>query len=185
MNAPVPAVTKPPPVPVVDDLNVMAKKINECLSNIESSMQFCLIAAFSAGELLNKAKASVPHGGWAQWLEENCKLSEKTAQRYMKLANNRKQIESKSDTVSDLTFRQAERLITAQPAQPKSDDAEAEADKPPKQKRGNGPVTVETARTLVDEFVDALRSLRRNNHEDDAKAIANHLVECLKDVDLL
>jgi len=182
MTAPVPApaIIKPPPVPVVDDLNVMAKKINECLSNIESSMQFCLIAAFSAGELLNKAKASVPHGGWAQWLEDNCKLSEKTAQRYMKLANNRKLIESKSDTVSDLTFRQAERLITAQPAQP----AQPEADKPPKQKRGNGPVTVETARTLVDEFVEALRSLRRNN-ESEAQAIAQQLVERLQEVDLL
>lgn len=39
------------------------------------------------GEMLNHAKKIVGHGNWLPWLETNCpKLTEQSAQRYMKLA---------------------------------------------------------------------------------------------------
>jgi hypothetical protein len=95
-----------------------------------------VICAFEAGELLKRAKAKVPHGEWKQWLKANCELKERTAQRYMRLAENRKAIEEKlkdkNATVADLTVRLAERLITDQ-SQPQSSQAsgdEADDDVP-------------------------------------------------------
>jgi hypothetical protein len=45
--------------------------------------------AMAAGDLLIQAKAKVNHGGWQLWLKENCAFSERTAQLYMQLAENR------------------------------------------------------------------------------------------------
>ena len=44
-------------------------------------------AAVKIGMLLNEAKISVGHGNWANWLYDNVDYSEKTAQRFMKLAD--------------------------------------------------------------------------------------------------
>src|SRR5947207_1242560 len=98
-KTPLPAMTLSPsavptsPVSAPTDLKALATGINECIALISRAMQHCVERAFEAGDLLNKAKASVPHGNFAQWLEENCKLSERTAVRYMRLAANRKTIE--------------------------------------------------------------------------------------------
>jgi hypothetical protein len=43
----------------------------------------------AAGELLIEAKAQLRHGQWLPWLQDNCNLSERTAQLYMRLAKNR------------------------------------------------------------------------------------------------
>ena len=53
--------------------------------------------ARQAGELLIKAKFEIPHGGWLPWLEANCDVGEREAQRYMRLS--RRWDELKSDTV--------------------------------------------------------------------------------------
>jgi hypothetical protein len=64
--------------------------------------------ALHLGDMLNRAKVMVPHGNWKGWLKDNCKLSERTAQRYMDLATNRQKLEQKlrekdkSATVADL-----------------------------------------------------------------------------------
>ena len=49
--------------------------------------------AMAAGDLLIEAKELVPHGQWLPWLAENCELSERTAQLYMRTAKNREAIE--------------------------------------------------------------------------------------------
>ncbi len=47
------------------------------------------------------------------WLAENCPdVSERTAQRYMRLAEGRSELEAKSATVADLTLRQAEQILS-------------------------------------------------------------------------
>ena len=43
--------------------------------------------AVQCGELLNQAKATVPHGKWLPWLRENITFSERTAQVYMRIAD--------------------------------------------------------------------------------------------------
>jgi hypothetical protein len=79
--------------------------------------------AISAGDLLLEAKAQLKHGQWLPWLE-SCGLSERTAQRYIRLARNREAIEAKSDNVSDLSVSAALTLVSA-PRDFKDDVAEA------------------------------------------------------------
>jgi hypothetical protein len=42
--------------------------------------------AMAAGDLLLEARQQVPHGQWLAWIKENCELSERTAQLYIRLA---------------------------------------------------------------------------------------------------
>jgi hypothetical protein len=68
--------------------------------------------AIAAGELLLEAKDQLKHGQWLPWLE-SCGISERTAQRYIRLVHNRKAIETKSDKMSDLSVSGALAMITA------------------------------------------------------------------------
>ena len=141
--------------------------------------EHCFSRALQAGDLLNKAKVSVPHGGWKDWLAKHCNLSERTAQRYMKLAENRQMIEAKmkTATVADLTLRQAERLI-AGPGQSRP----APSGEPAKGFGGNDPMNVVKAQE--DKFLSALKTLKRNDPEK-AKGVASAIVRRLEDLELL
>jgi hypothetical protein len=46
----------------------------------------------NAGEMLNEAKDSgqIPHGSWSRWLTKNFDLSQRTAQRYMEWARQKR-----------------------------------------------------------------------------------------------
>jgi hypothetical protein len=64
------------------------------------------------GDALIEAKAKVPHGGWLPWLADNCDMSERSAQLYMRIAKNRNAIEAKyASGVADLTLNQAAALM--------------------------------------------------------------------------
>jgi hypothetical protein len=67
----------------------------------------------AAGDLLIEAKAQLKHGHWLPWLRDNCNISERTAQLYMRLAKNRAAIEeqAKSATVADLNLNEAAALL--------------------------------------------------------------------------
>jgi hypothetical protein len=62
------------------------------------------------GRTLSQVKDQVGHGKWEKWLKDNCrKISARTAQRYMKLADSpevRAEL-GKNDTVSVLSLRAA------------------------------------------------------------------------------
>jgi hypothetical protein len=62
--------------------------------------------AITAGELLAEARELVPHGEWLPWLANNCAVSARSAQRYMKLAGHKDEI-VKNDTVSHMTINEA------------------------------------------------------------------------------
>jgi Protein of unknown function (DUF3102) len=94
----------------------LAARIDEEHRAAAGAIKRGLAHAINAGELLRDAKASVPHGQWADWLKGNTALSERTAQRYMQLAKKRAELESKSATVADLTIRGACELIAEPPA---------------------------------------------------------------------
>ena len=61
------------------------------------------------------AKGRMEHGEWLPWLKQNCGVPERTAQRYMRLADgsSRPDTRRKSDTMADLTLTGAERLLGA------------------------------------------------------------------------
>ncbi len=94
-------------------LTDLAERINTEHEACHASMQRGLEHALKAGGLLLEAKAGLPHGEWLPWLGENCPdISERTAQRYMRLAENGDELEATSATVADLTMRAAEEALT-------------------------------------------------------------------------
>jgi hypothetical protein len=70
--------------------------------------------AMNAGDLLIEAKAQLKHGQWLPWLDENCAMSQRTAQLYIKLAKHRDVIEKAAANpqhpVTDLTLNEAAAL---------------------------------------------------------------------------
>jgi hypothetical protein len=68
--------------------------------------------AITAGELLIEAKKQVPHGAWLAWLGEQCTISERTAQLYMRCAKNRETIEDQiRNGVADLSLNEAAAML--------------------------------------------------------------------------
>jgi hypothetical protein len=64
----------------------LAARIRTAHDAVRRSLGDALRHATEAGRLLLEAKSAVGHGGWLPWLKENCGLSERTAQVYMRLA---------------------------------------------------------------------------------------------------
>src|SRR6266516_4307726 len=103
-----------------NSLAVLAVRIREENDAAEAAKGAAIVAArkgiehaLAAGSLLLEAKALVPHGQWLPWLAENCPtVSERMAQRYMLIARNRPELESQKRHVSDLSLREAVRLLT-------------------------------------------------------------------------
>jgi hypothetical protein len=89
-------------IPSVDHLN-LAKRINEAHHAGNAALGNALEHYHRAGVLLNEQKAELPHGGWLPWLEANFEGDPRTAQRYMRLADNWKALEANTTPVSYLT----------------------------------------------------------------------------------
>jgi hypothetical protein len=68
--------------------------------------------------LLLEAKELVAHGEWLPWLQANCRLGERQARTYMRLARHRHRLESA--VTADLTITAAEALVgRARPERPR------------------------------------------------------------------
>ena len=97
----------------------LAQRIKDQLKDMEETAnrvkQTILKQALDLGGLLLQAKAKVGHGRFGKWLEKNCDLSERSAQRYMALKEQWPKIaawlKNNSATVADLSLRQAEKII--------------------------------------------------------------------------
>lgn len=48
---------------------------------------YALDHARTAGELLLEAKRNIQHGGWLDWLSQNCRVGDRQARKYMALAS--------------------------------------------------------------------------------------------------
>jgi hypothetical protein len=78
---------------------------------VGKALKTSLAHAMTAGDILIEAKTQLgQHGAWLPWLE-SCGLSERTSQRYMRLARNRTSIEANPSGVSDLGIRGALTLL--------------------------------------------------------------------------
>jgi Protein of unknown function (DUF3102) len=98
-------------------LPVLAATISEHLEAAETATRRGLEHAIAAGQLLVEAKELVAHGEWLPWLQANCRLSERQARTYMRLARNRHRL--KSAVTADLTIAAAEALVgKARPERP-------------------------------------------------------------------
>jgi len=74
--------------------------------------------AIACGQLLIEAKAQVQHGEWLPWLEANCELSARQAQKYMRLASEGPDLlAANTPSKADLTIDEALAVI-ATPKRP-------------------------------------------------------------------
>lgn len=103
---------------VVTTLPNLAAEINTHHEQAQSHANEAVTHALIAGDALIKAKAQVKHGEWEDWLTANTVVSVRQSQRFMKLANNREDIEAKTTHVSDLTLRGALELLVEPKEQP-------------------------------------------------------------------
>jgi hypothetical protein len=91
----------------------LAQRIKKEHGNVARALHRGFVHACAAGELLIQAKRKAEHGKWSPWLRDKCKISTRTASLYMKLAKNRKVIESQiGNAVADLTLRSAMKLLS-------------------------------------------------------------------------
>ncbi len=89
-----------------------AERINEAHHAGNAAAMDALEHYYRAGVLLNEQKAELPHGGWLPWLEANFESDPRTAQRYMKLADNLPAIKANTTPMSHLTLSKALGLLT-------------------------------------------------------------------------
>jgi hypothetical protein len=78
---------------VEKSLGKLAEEINHEHQAFRRAFNATFRSALRAGDLLNEAKAKAGHGNWETWVEENCEFSMRTAQVYMRIANNREVVE--------------------------------------------------------------------------------------------
>jgi hypothetical protein len=106
-----------------DDLAKLAQTVRECQETIDRAHEnmrlhggVAIDSAIAAGDALHAAKKKLAHGKFLPWLKKHCGLSEREAQRYMRLAKNRERIEAEIDAnptrVTHLSLRSALRLIS-------------------------------------------------------------------------
>jgi N6-adenosine-specific RNA methylase IME4 len=98
----------PPASLTLDDLAARIKAEHEqTIGAIRTSAEH----AMRVGDLLIEAKKLVKHGEWLPWLAQHCDMSESLAQRYMRLARARTEIEANTDNCTDLSILGAMRLL--------------------------------------------------------------------------
>lgn len=87
------------------NLTTIAAAINEEHALAEQYASMAIHRARRAGELLNQAKAQVPHGQWLPWLAAHCpKISTRRAQEYMRVVREWPTIQAKYAESAHLTI---------------------------------------------------------------------------------
>ena len=89
------------------EINRLHEEAQRCVADSRNTLNGALAAAWQAGQLLiaekERVRKSMGASAWLLWLEANFVASERTAQRYMKLAR----------SVTDVTFLQGMSLRQA------------------------------------------------------------------------
>src|SRR6516165_10943539 len=82
-----------------NSLTDLAHRIKAEHEAAESAQRKTLLHAIACGRLLIEAKDSpqIKHGQWLPWLEQHCRIPERTAQHYMRLAKHESEIRSVAD----------------------------------------------------------------------------------------
>jgi hypothetical protein len=94
-----------------DRLPVLAAQINQAHDLACRSAQAAISHAIAVGEGLIEAKALVGHGEWLPWLAENFDFSERTAQKYIRLAKHRDAVTANTKEPSYLAIDEALKQI--------------------------------------------------------------------------
>ena len=73
-----------------------------------------LMIAVQCGKLLLERKRSLPHGSWLPWIKENLPFSSRTAERYIKVWENRERAKTayELEHMHTLSLRQFYQMLT-------------------------------------------------------------------------
>jgi hypothetical protein len=88
-------------------------KINAEHKALEGAIGDAVRHARNAGKLLNEQKALTNHGGWGNWVSENCDFSLRTAQLYMQIFENWHYLKAQGVTHLSLSGARKSLLTTA------------------------------------------------------------------------
>ena len=101
--------------PTTMTLDELANGIKDKHSKVLFSFQSSVTHAMEVGDWLNAAKRKNKHGDFEAWVKDHCKLSDRTARRYMEMARDRTQIEGRlAAKTANLADLDAQRLLTDQ-----------------------------------------------------------------------
>jgi Protein of unknown function (DUF3102) len=92
------ATTTETPAPI-SDLAALASKIKGEYAAIQMKSKDAFRQMMNFGDTLIEAKIKVGHGNFGKWIEKECGISQRSVERYMRLAANRKIIEAKIDSM--------------------------------------------------------------------------------------
>ena len=93
------------------NLATLANEINDLHDRAIEAATTAIEHARACGELLNQVKARLGHGNFLPWLEENCRVKPRQAQKFMKLAREGAAIEAKCASNAHLTIDSVLRLL--------------------------------------------------------------------------
>ncbi|HEX7376784.1 MAG TPA: DUF3102 domain-containing protein [Pirellulales bacterium] len=96
-------------------LEQLAQRAMRAHENFQASMRQALAHALEAGQALLEAKALCPEGRWTKWRIANFRPSAGTARGYMRLATLWPQLGGDQQSIVDLTYTEALRLIRGKP----------------------------------------------------------------------
>ena len=91
--------------------NDLAARINAEHEEVKKALRNAADHAMKTGKLLLQMKATIPHGGWLEWVGANCRFSDRTAQVYMWLADNWALLAANTQNIADLTLIDAIKLL--------------------------------------------------------------------------
>jgi hypothetical protein len=91
----------------------LATRIKSAHADVMKTRRDVVRKAIDLGADLIAAKKQVGHGKWLPYLKDNCKLSDKTAQDYMKVSANKERVEGwlKSEPSADLGLKEVLRRL--------------------------------------------------------------------------
>jgi len=94
-----------------DTLATLAESINAEHDAALQAARSAIEHARRCGQLLIDAKAKIGHGDFLAWIKANCRVGDRQARNYMRLAEHWDRIVGKTEPGSDLTIKRALRLI--------------------------------------------------------------------------
>ena len=106
------------------DLATLANEINDLHDRATEAARTAVEHDRECGELLIQAKDQIGHGGFLPWLEADCRVKPRQAQKYMKLAREWPAIEAKCASNAHLPIDEVLRLMDSGERQMQQEPAE-------------------------------------------------------------
>jgi hypothetical protein len=101
----------------------LATRINAKYREVESLARSTVEGGIELGGMLLEKKESMRHGEWGPWVRAHFEGSERQAERFMQVYNNRDKLRANPTRVADMSLRQALRIISPPPKEDQKEDS--------------------------------------------------------------